>query len=261
MEAVRAEKVNFKYRENGEFALRDINVSFEEGKIHVLAGPNGAGKTTLLKLTAGILSGFSGKVALAGKNARKYTEKEKARIVSYIPQAESFIFDFTVYEIAAMGRRPYTGPFGRLSAKDKEEVFSALESFGLSGKFYRKYNSLSGGERRSVFLARALAQDAKILLMDEPGTYLDISHTGAMMGKLSRLAKQGRTIIIISHDLNASSVYADNFVFMKGGEIVFSGRPEEAITKTNIKDIYGAEDIMVEKNPVTGKPAVFHIGG
>jgi iron complex transport system ATP-binding protein len=254
---ITAENIVFKYPENGGFSLRGINLTLENGAFAALAGPNGAGKTTLIKILAGLISGYKGRVVLGSKEAGQYKPKEFARRVSYIPQAEGYVFDFTVYDIVAMGRRPYINEAGVLKQADRDSIGAALSGSGLYDKRKRKYGSLSGGEKRMALIARSMAQEADVLLMDEPTTYLDLQHGSELMEKLAGLNRAGKTILMISHDMNLASEYINRMIFIKEGVIVFDGPARDGLSKERITELYGIENFMIQKNAETGKPYVF----
>jgi len=258
---ISAQNISYKYPENGGFKLKDVSITLERGTFAALAGPNGAGKTTLIKILAGLINGYEGEVSLEGKNIKKYSAGEFARRVSYIPQAESYVFDFTIYDIVAMGRRPYINEAGILKSSDRDAIDSALRAFELFEKRGRKYGSLSGGEKRMVLIARAMAQEAGILLMDEPTTFLDLQHGSALMEKLLLLNESGRTVLMISHDINLAAEYIKRMVLIKDGAVVFDGPAQEAIDRDRLKQIYGVDNFVVQENSVTGRKNVFLVPG
>jgi iron complex transport system ATP-binding protein len=254
---IAAENINFKYPENGGFKLKDVNLSLEPGSFAALIGPNGAGKTTLIKIMAGLIGGYGGRVILDSKDIRNYSARIFAGKVSYIPQGDGGIFDFSLFDIVAMGRRPYINEAGMLKKTDTEAIDAALDAFGLFPKKHRKYGSLSGGERRMALIARAMAQEADILLMDEPTTYLDMQHGSELMEKLLQLNGAGRTVLMISHDLNLAAEFIRRVVFIKEGGIVFDGPAGEGVREDRIKELYGIENFTIQENRKTGKKNVF----
>jgi iron complex transport system ATP-binding protein len=253
--------LNFKYMENG-FSLKNISIDILKGDFIAFVGPNGAGKSTFVRILAGIINNYSGDAIVAGKNLRQYKSIEFAKKVSYIPQTDSHVFNFTVYDIVAMGRRPYTGSMGLLKKTDREAIDAALNDYGLYEKKDKFFNQLSGGERRTALIAKAIAQESDILLMDEPTTYLDIHHQIFLMEKLLGLKdKSGKTIFFISHNINLASEYAGRVIFIKDGTIVKDGKPKEVITSENIEKIYGINNFTVEANKKTGAPNLFVVPG
>jgi iron complex transport system ATP-binding protein len=258
---IKAEKVSYAYPENGGFRLNNITLNVAPGSFTSLAGPNGAGKTTLIKILAGLIRGYEGTVTLDGKNIQGISAGGFAREVSYIPQTENYVFEFNVYDIVAMGRRPYLGPAGVMKAKDRDAVDEALAAFELTAKRRRKFGSLSGGERRMALIARAMAQEADYLLMDEPTTFLDLAHGHALMEKLAELNMAGRTIFMISHDMNLASEYVKNVVYMKSGRVVYHGTSAGAMEARLVRKVFGIGAFTVQKNPKTGKKHIFLMPG
>jgi len=258
---ITAKNISYKYPENGGFKLKNVSIKLERGSFAALAGPNGAGKTTLIKILAGLINGYEGRVSLAGKDIKQFSARDFARQVSYIPQGESYVFDFTIYDIVAMGRRPYINEAGVLKNTDRQAIDAALHAFELYEKRGRKYGSLSGGEKRMVLIARSMAQEAGILLMDEPTTFLDLQHGSALMEKLLLMNKTGKTVLMISHDINLAAEYIKRMILIKEGAIVFDGPAQKAIDKKRLKEIYGVENFVVQKNSVTGRKNVFLVPG
>ena len=225
-------------------------------------GPNGAGKTTLIKILAGLINGYAGRVTLGSRDIRSYNAKDFARRVSYIPQGESYVFDFMLYDIVAMGRRPYINEAGMLKKADRDAVDAALEGFrACIDKKSRKYGSLSGGEKRMALIARAMAAGGGLLLMDEPTAYLDLQHGSELMERLSGLHRAGRTILMISHDMNLASEYINRMIFVKEGVIVFDGPAREALNRERIIQLYGIENFVIQKNAGTGRSNIFLVPG
>jgi iron complex transport system ATP-binding protein len=254
---IKAENICYNYPENGGFKLKNVSLELERGSFAAFIGPNGAGKTTLIKIMAGLISGYGGIVLLDSKDLRYYSAKEFARRVSYIPQGESYVFDFTVHDIVAMGRRPYINETGMLKNTDREAIDAALDAFELFPKRARKYGSLSGGEKRMALIARSMAQEAGILLMDEPTTYLDMQHGSKLMEKLMELNASGRTVLMISHDINLASEFIKRMIFIKDGNIVFDGPPGEGVVESRIRELYGIENFTIQKNNLTGRKNLF----
>jgi len=251
------ENLRYRYPGKGDFLLDAGRLRFEKGEFTALAGPNGAGKSTLMKVMAGLINGYEGAVKLEGKDIRRYKPAEFAAKVSYIPQAGDYMFDFTLAEIVAMGRRPYLGGAGVMKKRDHEIVNEALEGFGLSGKSDMPFAGLSGGEKRMALTARAVAQEAEILLMDEPTAYLDLHHASWLMEKLSALNAAGKTVVMILHDLNTAAEFMSRMIFISSGKVAFDGKPEKAMDWRILGDIYGKAGYFTASNPVTGKPNVF----
>lgn len=255
MSFIEIKNLKFEYGGNG-FAINGFSLSVERNSVTALAGPNGAGKTTLMKIIAGILENYGGSVAVNGADLKKMGADSRGRLISYVPQVDSYLFDYPVFDMVAMGRRPYTGSFGTLSAADTRVVEEQLRDSGLWEKRNKNFSKLSGGEKRMALIARALAQEAPLLLLDEPTTYLDLKHTVDFMKKIEELKKKGKTVIFISHSLNLASEAADRVVVMKNGALAKDGPPAEVITAPVLESIYGTGCIEITAGD-TGKPKVY----
>lgn len=247
--------ISFSYGING-FFLDNVSLSVKEGEFAAIIGPNGSGKTTLLKITAGVLAGYSGSAEINGNNIKNLGDAARARLVSYVPQSDSQVFDFTVEEIVMMARRPHMGPIGMPGRRDREVVSAALGRYGISAKRSRLYGSLSGGEKRMALIARAAAQETPVILMDEPTSYLDIHHQAELMENSAMLAEEGKTVLMILHSVNLASEYCTRIIALKEGKISADGSPEAAFTQENVSKIYGS-GLCVAQSPVSGKPNVF----
>jgi len=189
MKILEAKNICYSY-ENGNFSLKNVSLLLQAGESVALIGPNGAGKTTLVKILAGLSNGYDGEVLIAGKQITEYSNIQRATMISYIPQVENMPFDFSVEDIVNMGRRPYIKETGIMKQKDRDKVTESLCYFGLENKRFYGYNSLSGGEKRMVLIARAFAQEAKLLIMDEPLTFLDVKNQSELMEHIFKLMIQ-----------------------------------------------------------------------
>ncbi len=256
---IKLENVSYKYAGSSDNCLDNVSFKICEGETTGLMGPNGSGKTTLLKIISGLLGGFSGNVEIYGKPIQKYSNIELAKIISYIPQADNYIFDFTVEEIIAMGRRPYLDTFGILEKKDREVIANVVNLLSLDKIIKRKYLSLSGGERRLVLIARALAQETSVLLMDEPTTYLDLNYKIIFMNKLRELNKMGKTIFLISHDINLVAEYLNRIILLKEGRVICDGLTKNVLNEKNLSEIFNIKDFMIDFNKITGNPNLFFV--
>jgi iron complex transport system ATP-binding protein len=260
MSVLEARNIGYSYGDKA-FSLKGVSLSLEAGGSAALIGPNGAGKTTLVKILAGLTRGYSGDVFLEGKKIGAYSDTKRASIVSYIPQIDNMAFEFSVQEIVSMGRRPYINETGTLNKADREKVSEAINYFGLESKMHSSYNALSGGEKRMVLIARAFAQEAKLLIMDEPLTYLDVKNQSELMEHVSNLNKTGHTILMISHGINLASEYVKRVILMKDGMVEADGTPAEVIEEGVIRRVYGLENFYIENNKKTGKPNLFMVPG
>lgn len=236
---------------DGRPVLEGIYLEVEEGEVLALVGPNGSGKTTLLRNIAGVLEPSAGTVYLDFKELREFSPRELARYLAAMEQERRVGFDFTVRELVELGRLPHLSRWERLGAKDHEAVERAMELTHVEEFADRSISTLSGGERQRVFLAIALAQEPKILLLDEPTAHLDINYQIELMEIIRQRAEVGLTIIMALHDLNLAAHYADRAALLHQGRIVALGRPEEVLTARNIKRTFGAE-VAIGRNPLTG---------
>ena len=227
-------------------ALDGINISFEDGCITTLVGPNGAGKTTLLKCLNGILKPTMGTVFIDGYEVQKLKPIELAKKFGYVPQFSSSYLSFTVKEIVTMGRRPYIN--WSLSEYDKKVINDSLKIVGIEHLANRFFNELSGGEKQKVIIARALAQEPKVLLLDEPTSNLDLKHQLEILKLIGRLAKERNlTVIMAMHDLNMAYRFSDKIVMIKNGSIFAVGKPKEVLTPENIEAVYGVKVSIYDK--------------
>ena len=231
------EKLFFKY--NSHYTLSDLNFQIESGEILGIIGPNGSGKTTLIKLLDNLLKPESGKVFLFGKEIKKIKQDELAKTVAYVPQNVEILFPFTVFEVVLMGRAPYLKGLGFENDEDYAIASKIIEDLDIKNIMHKPYNSLSGGEKQRVSIARALCQLPKVILLDEPNAHLDISHQLEIFNFMRDLNKNGKvTVISVSHDLNLASIYFDRIMVLKKGQIVAAGTPEEVFTKEQIKEVF-----------------------
>jgi iron complex transport system ATP-binding protein len=244
----------------GRSVLRGVSLDLERGRRLVLVGPNGAGKTTLLKCLNRILGGWSGSITLTGRDLNAYSHRQLARWMAYVPQAGVQTAPFSVEVFVAMGRYPYQGPLARLTAQDRQAVDAALELTDTVFLRDRAMHALSGGERQRVLLAAALAQEAQILLLDEPTVFLDPRHEAAFCAVLSRVHQERNlTMITVTHDLNRAVLMHDRLVALKQGEVVFSGTPESFMTGAHLEEVY-ENSFLLTRHPTTGHPMVLPEG-
>lgn len=224
---LRLEGVSFAY--GSSVAVSDVSFSARPGEILALLGPNGAGKSTVLKLAAGLLRPAGGVLNVAG---------ERARSVAYLAQSDPLPPDFTAGEVAALGRLPFTGLLGREGPADRAAVRAALEATGALGFANRAIGTLSGGERQRVALARALAQEPRLLLLDEPANHLDIAHQAGLMSVLREQARSGLTVIMVVHDLNLAA-QASRGLLLDAGRLVQDAPIGELLASRQLETTYG----------------------
>ena len=219
-------------------------------------GPNGAGKSTLLRAIAGSLRPSSGRVELEGKLVAAMSRREIASRVAFVAQESTAAFPFTVLEVVLMGRAPHLGPLSFESARDLSVAHAALKKMDLLPLAGRYVQELSGGERKRVFLARALAQEPAVMLLDEPTAFLDLKHVAEIFMLLKQLrTERAITVIVSLHDLNAAALYADRVMLLKDGRAVAYGPPDEVLTADNLRQVYETE-VYVGRNPATGAVSV-----
>ncbi len=220
--------------------LTGINLEVEKTEVLGVLGPNGAGKSTLLKCIDGILTPQKGSILVDGHDIRRMSRIELAKKIGYIPQSLSHAFSATVFDAVLMGRRPHLG--WRTSETDTEKVLDTLHMLHIEDLAMRDINELSGGQMQKVFIARALAQEPDVLLLDEPTSNLDIRHQLEVMHTIKSIVrKKGISAILAIHDLNLATRYADKIILMNGGGILSVGDPASVITPDNIRRVFGVE--------------------
>lgn len=219
-------------------ALRGVTLEAEEGEITCLVGPNGSGKTTLLRCLDRILRPQRGAIFLDGREIWAFTHREFSRKVSYLPQGPSPVFPLTVFDTVLLGRRPHLG--WRVGEGDLRVVSGILRRMGMEKLALRYFDELSGGERQKVLLARALAQEPEVLLLDEPTSNLDLRHQLELLGLLRETVKRGGlTAVMALHDLNLASRFSDRLVLLNRGKVFATGEPGEVLTPENLERVYG----------------------
>lgn len=239
-----------------EKILNGVNFSIERGSFTGIIGPNGSGKSTLLRCISRVLKPLRGAVLLGEHNLYGLRARDVARKMAVVPQETGINFSFTVEEVVMMGRSPHLRRLRPEGKRDYEVVARAMELTNTRDLAERPVTAISGGERQRVIIARALAQEPEIILLDEPTSHLDINHQLEILNLLQSLNREKKlTVISVFHDLNLAAQYCDNLIFMQKGKIFALGTPEEVLTAGNIKDVYGT-NVLIRTNPVTGRPAV-----
>jgi iron complex transport system ATP-binding protein len=246
--------IYFRYREG--WVVEDLSFQVGKGEFIGVIGPNGSGKTTLLKILCRLLSPQKGEMFFGGIPFKKMSRADMAKRIAVVPQESYLLFPFSVVEIVLMGRSPHLGRLMFERGEDLEVAKQAMEWTEILSLSQRPIDELSGGERKRVFIARALAQEPEVILLDEPTANLDIHHQIEFLNLIFSLNQQkGLTIVMASHDLNIASEYCDRLILLQGGKICETGPPEKVITKRNIEDVYGCE-VWVDKNPLSGMPRI-----
>lgn len=244
--ALKVRDVSFGY--GGGLLLKDISFAVPSGELVALIGPNGSGKTTLLKIILGLLEPNRGAVTLAGQPVTTLEAKARAKIIAYVSQQPALSFPLTVRELVALGRYPH-GLRGGETAADSAAVAAALEKTAATNLSARKFNTLSGGEKQKVLIARALAQSAKILLLDEPTLHLDLNFQLQILSALKRLClDEGITVVTVLHDVNLVSLFADKALLLSGGALRGFGAIAEVISEASIKELLDVDMTQIAGN-------------
>lgn len=257
---LKTEDLWFSYGD-GEDILKELNIIIENGEFAGIIGPNGSGKSTFIKNVSSIFEPDHGVVYINGSRVEKLSSQDLARRMAVVPQETAINFDFTVYDLVMMGRNPYQNRWGRTREEDRQRVEEAMALTDTRQFYDKNIDQLSGGEKQRVIIARALAQDPDILLLDEPTSSLDINYQGEIFDLLSYLNRErDLTILIVSHDLNLSGQYCQRLILLEEGRIHSTGSPEEVLTEQNIADVYKAS-VIVENNRLTGRPSITILPG
>jgi iron complex transport system ATP-binding protein len=252
--ALALQRLDFAYGKTPILAGLDLVVT--TGTITGILGPNGSGKTTLVRLASAALRPTSGRIALFGSDIASLPARERARRVAVVPQETYPVFEFTVEEIVRMGRAPHLGLLGLEGPRDRKVAREAMDRCEVSPLATRSFRALSGGERQRVMLARALAQEARLLLLDEPTAFLDLKHRLTVYALLGRLHRDdGLTVVVVSHDINLAARHCDRLVLLRGGAIAFDGTPAEVLRPDPIRSVYEVE-VEVRTDPSSGRPFV-----
>ncbi len=248
MNIIKAENINFGYKK--ELLLKNFNISIDEGEIVGIIGPNGAGKSTILKILSGYLKAQSGTVRILGKNIAHIADLERANIIGTVPQNIFTTMPYTVREIVEMGRYTKISKFVNLSKKDNDKIDDVLKELDINNLANSIFSNLSGGEKQRSIIAAALAQEPKILLLDEPTSQLDMGHAVSLMKKLNYLQTyKNISIVIISHDIQLLANYVNRIILIDNGNIVKDGSSKDILQKKVIEKVYKCEvEIIKSKN-------------
>jgi len=226
--------------------LQDIEFQIKEGETFGIIGPNGSGKSTLIRTMSGLLKPSRGKILLNGKSISSYRKRELAKIIAVLEQEGIPPLSFTVEEVVAMGRYPWLKPLSDLSLEDEQIVQTVLEKLGLWNLRTKSVNNLSGGQRQMVSLARAMVQQPRVLILDEPTTFLDIGHQMLVMEHVREWHQsEGITVIMVLHDLNLASQYCNRLLLLDNGHIKCCGEVYDVLQPETISSIYKTEIIMI----------------
>ncbi|WKD61957.1 putative siderophore transport system ATP-binding protein YusV [Corynebacterium ciconiae DSM 44920] len=232
--------------------LNDLNVEFPAGKITTIIGPNGCGKSTLLRATARLMDA-SGTVTLGGHDISTMKRKALATRIAMLPQSPEAPSGLRVADLVSRGRHPHQRWYNQWSSTDEAEVEKALALTGSTELAERQVDELSGGQRQRVWISMVLAQDTEVLFLDEPTTYLDLSHSLEVLRLVRGL--RGRTVVMVLHDLNLAVRYSDHLIVMKKGAIAAAGEPQAVITPELLREVFDL-DALVVQDPATAGPLI-----
>lgn len=236
--------------------VRDINLNIERGEFACILGPNGSGKSTLIKALQGLLKDVTGEIRVDGEDLFRLTRREVARRIAFVPQAADLTFEFTVFEVVAMGRYARQQRMAGFSAADRLVLKTVLDMVEVSHLQEKKLAHLSGGERQRVLIARALAQDTPLLFLDEPSSHLDLNYGLEVFEILERLQKEKKkTILAAEHNINLVIPYAQKIIFLKEGRVQAQGGPAAMITRDHIKNVFRA-DVDIRENRYSKLPEI-----
>ena len=257
-QAIAAEKLTLSYGDT--IIIKELDIEIPKGEVTVFIGGNGCGKSTLLRSIARLLKPQTGSILLEGEAISKLSTKEIARKMAILPQSPAAPEGLTVLQLVKQGRYPYQSWLKQWSEEDEEKVTSALMATGIGHLKDRTVDSLSGGQRQRAWIAMTLAQDTDIILLDEPTTYLDMTHQIEILDLLYELnEKEGRTILMVLHDLNLACRYAHNIVAIKDQKIFAQGKPEIVVNCGLVKNVFGM-DCEVTIDPLFGTPLCIPYG-
>lgn len=259
MPDIKVDRLNHRF--NTTDVLKNISFDVLKSEFFIITGPNGSGKTTLMKLLAAVMPKISGNIEISGKKIETFKGRELAVKTAFVPQLVSSDFPFTVREVVLSGRAPHQGILGLESSKDTAIVDQTLKFTDILHLADRKIDKLSGGERQRVFIARAICQEPEIILLDEPTSALDLAHQIKVMDLMERLKEEKKTtVVMISHDINLSAMYADTMLLLKEGRVVATGKPAEVLKGNYLEDVYDCR-LYIDENPFGESPRVIPIPG
>ncbi|HPQ52603.1 MAG TPA: ABC transporter ATP-binding protein [Spirochaetota bacterium] len=240
--------------------LHDIDLAVDEGEFVAIIGPNGAGKSTLLRLLSGYIAPSKGNIHFMGRPVAAYTRREFSRELSVVPQFVNADLSFTVREFGELGLFPHRKILDIGVSPEGETVDAALDAADISHLRDRRMTEISGGERQLAYIARALVQSSRVMLLDEPVSHLDISHAIRIMDVLHAQNRQGTTVITVLHDVNLAAEYCSRIIALKDGRVFGEGEPRDVLTYENVEGLFDTVCIVTE-NPVSKRPLVYPVPG
>jgi iron complex transport system ATP-binding protein len=253
--ALRFEHLTLRYDRSAAPVVDAVSFVSKPGEITAIVGPNGSGKSSLVRAVLGLMPSVEGHVWFGETDLLRLPRREVSRRIAVMPQREALAFPMRVRDYVALGRAPYLGVWDVLTAADNSSIDSAMARADVAVFEHRRTDELSGGEWQRVRLARALAQDAPVIVLDEPSTFLDIAHEMATFETLSQEARAGRTVLLVSHTLTLVARFADQIVLMSSGRIAANGTPRDVMQGAILEAVYGWP-IVVSHDPAVGAPTL-----
>lgn len=257
---IRFDGVSARYPRTTREAVREVTIDAAAGALTAIVGPNGSGKSTLVRLLLRRLALASGHIAIGGHPLETFDARTLAQRVAVVPQRESAVFSLPVHEYVALGRFPHEGPWRAATAGDAALVEQAMRDAGVASLADRDILALSGGEWQRARIARALAQGGMALVLDEPTTFLDVGHEMAMFELFAGLARMGRAVLVISHQLNLVARFADTMVLLHEGRVVATGAPHSVMQASTLERVY-EWPVVITRDPAVGSPALVPLRG
>lgn len=220
--------------------LNGVSITARKGEITVVLGPNGSGKTTLFNCITGLWKPASGSISYCGKDITSASYRERAEIISVVPQDHEPPFPYTVFDAVLMGRAPHVGMLSSPSEKDRDKTSEAIEMMGIGHLSGRPYTKISGGERQLVLIARGIAQDSPVMVLDEPTSHLDLKNQIMVLDRVHETVTERKlTVLMTVHDPNLAMIYSDHVVMLHAGTVLSSGKPVDVLNNTHLKKMYG----------------------
>ncbi|MBP8645471.1 MAG: ABC transporter ATP-binding protein [Syntrophobacteraceae bacterium] len=248
---IRVTNLSFQHRGTENPVLENIGFEVERGEVMVVLGPNGSGKTTLFRCLLGLWKANHGDVAMDGASLRDLSRVEIARRISVVPQDHEPPFPYSAFDVVLMGRAAHVGLFSSPSPRDRRAAFEAMEAMGIEALAPRPYTQISGGERQMVLVARCLAQEAPVMLLDEPTSHLDFRNQVVVLSRVKSIVRnRGLAAVMNLHDPNLALLFADQVLLLNGGLCVARGKPHEVVNKENLRTLYGLEVEFVSENGI-----------
>jgi iron complex transport system ATP-binding protein len=252
---IEAERLVVRYPGRAAAALDGVSLFVPAGSLYSVLGPNGSGKSTLMRALLGVTRPESGKSILDGRDSTQWCRSELAKAVGAVAQAESIAFPLTVTEMVGMGRYPHLSPLSPLGRKDREAIAHALDACDMAELAERDVTTLSGGEFQRARIARALAQEPRALVLDEPTASLDIRHQMAILELLRASADRGMTVVLITHSLDLAAQFSDHLLLLANGRVAAEGSPDEVLREDILAEVYGWP-VAVRRDAESGSPRV-----